>query len=241
MAWYTEDMKKTTVKQMKKKSPKTKRVVRETKAMKALRAERHAIAERVRRMLMHRKEVPLRVFFISLGVAVLVLMLVTVKSFEYEMSMRDFVPVMFHAKPSPLENEITDMTKGYPIEEMAPYIADQDPDVAAFLVSIAKKESNWGKRVPVLDGRDCYNYWGYRGKCETMGTGGHTCFKNRKEAVAKVSKRIETLVKEQKLDTPSEMVVWKCGSSCSGHSPQSVNKWISDVSFYFKKLHKTDN
>lgn len=230
---------KKVVKKINKKSAVSKRM-RETKVMKAMRAERQAIAERVKAMLMRRKEIPARVFLTALGLAVLTLVLIVAKSTEYEADAASFLPTAFRPKPSPLENEITEMTKGYPIEEMAPYIANQDQDVAAFLVSIAKKESNWGKRVPVLDGHDCYNYWGYRGKSDRMGTGGHTCFKNRKEAVAKVSKRIETLVKEKKLDTPSEMIVWKCGSSCSGHSQESVSKWIADVSFYFKKLHKAD-
>jgi hypothetical protein len=47
---------------------------------------------------------------------------------------------------------------------MAPYISEQNQDTAAFIVGIAKKESNWGKRVPKREGKDCYNYWGYRGK-----------------------------------------------------------------------------
>lgn len=128
------------------------------------------------------------------------------------------------------------MTAGYPIEEMAPLIAKQDKDVAAFLVSIAKKESNWGKRVPVLNGKDCFNYWGFREKREEMGTGGHTCFKDREDAVETVSARIDTLVNEYERDTPAEMIVWKCGYSCSGHSDGSVKKWISDVAFYFKKF-----
>jgi hypothetical protein len=195
--------------------------------------------QRIKEMLIKRKEIPLRVFFIALGMSVVVLIFVVAKSFDYEVESLGFIPSVFHTAPTPLELEIRDMVKGYPIEDMAPYIADQDQNVAAFLVSIAKKESNWGKRVPVLDGRNCYNYWGYRGKSEEMGTGGHTCFKNRKEAVTKVAKRIETLVKEQKLDTPAEMIVWKCGSDCSGHSPGSVSKWISDVSYYFQKFKKT--
>lgn len=225
------------VKKTKKNISPSKRM-RDTKAMKVLRAERQAIAERVKAMLMRRKEIPVRVSLITLGLSAVVLVLIIAKTLDYESAMASMIPTPFHSKPSPLETEIKEMVKGYPIEEMAPYIANQDPDVAAFLVSIAKKESNWGKRVPVLNGRDCYNYWGYRGKGEEMGTGGHTCFKTRKEAVARVSKRIDTLVNEKNLDTPSEMIVWKCGSNCSGHSPESVSKWIADVSFYFKKFHK---
>ncbi len=136
-----------------------------------------------------------------------------------------------------IEKEIREMVKGYPIEKMIPDIAEKDKVVAAFLISIAKKESNWGKRVPVLDGKDCYNYWGYKGIREKMGTGGHTCFNSRKDAVDTVAKRLETLIKKEKLDTPAELIVWKCGSSCAGHSRYDVQKWISDVNLYFKELN----
>jgi hypothetical protein len=132
--------------------------------------------------------------------------------------------------------KITGMVEGYPIEEMLPYIFEKDRTVAAFLIGIAKKESNWGKRVPVLDSQDCFNYWGYRGVRRLMGTGGHTCFNSRKEAVDTVAKRIEKLVYSQKLNTPEKMILWKCGFSCEGHSRESVKKWISDVSMYFSQL-----
>lgn len=135
-----------------------------------------------------------------------------------------------------LQEEIYEMVKGYPIEQMVPYIVEWDPKVAAFLVSIAKKESAWGKRVPVLNGEDCYNYWGYRGIRDRMGTGGHTCFDSPKDAVDTVGKRIYELVIKQNLDTPDKMIVWKCGSSCAGHSNYGVQKWISDVNLYFQKI-----
>lgn len=135
-----------------------------------------------------------------------------------------------------LEAEIRKIVQGYPIEEMVPYIVEKDPQVAAFLVSIAKKESNWGKRVPVLNGEDCYNYWGFRAGRKRMGTGGHTCFDNPRDAVDTVAARIENLV-ESDVDTPREMIVWKCGSNCAGHEPGSVQKWISDVNLFFKKLY----
>lgn len=132
--------------------------------------------------------------------------------------------------------KIRDMVAGHPIEEMLPYIFEKDRTVAAFLVGIAKKESNWGKRAPVLDGQDCFNYWGYRGVRRLMGTGGHTCFNSRKDAVDTVAKRIEKLVYSQKLNTPEKMILWKCGFSCEGHSRESVKKWISDVNMYFSQL-----
>jgi len=135
-----------------------------------------------------------------------------------------------------LEKRIRDLVKGYPIEDMVPYIVEQDPSIAIYLVAIAKKESNWGKRVPVLNSQDCYNYWGYRGIRKLMGTGGHTCFNSRKDAVETVGKRLDTLINKNDLDTPQELVVWKCGYSCAGHDPYSVKKWISDVDLYYHKL-----
>lgn len=131
--------------------------------------------------------------------------------------------------------EVTEMVKGYPIEEMLPYILEKDRKVASFLVSIAKKESSWGEHVPVLNGQDCYNYWGYRGQRKLMGTGGHTCFNSRKDAVDTVAKRISTLVNEKGKNTPEKMVLWKCGSQCSSDS--GAKKWVSDVNLYFKKLN----
>lgn len=129
------------------------------------------------------------------------------------------------------------MVKGYPIEKMLPYILEKDQKVAAFLISIAKKESSFGERVPVLNGQDCYNYWGYRGQRKLMGSGGHTCFNSRKDAVDTVAKRLTVLVNEQKRDTPAKMVLWKCGNSCAATGGQAAaNKWVSDVDGYFEKL-----
>lgn len=138
--------------------------------------------------------------------------------------------------PTVLENDISSLVDGYPIERMSQEIAKNDRAVAAFVVAIAKKESNWGKRAPKLDGKDCYNYWGFREKRDRMGTGGHTCFDSPRDAVRSVSKRIESLMYEYNRDTPREMVVWKCGYSCAGHSDVSVDKWVSDVDYYFRQL-----
>ncbi len=139
------------------------------------------------------------------------------------------------------DERVRAMVKGYPIEAMVPYILKQDRMVAAFLVSIAKKESAWGKRVPVLDGQDCFNYWGYRGIRPLMGTGGHTCFNGRQDAVTTVAKRLKTLIEQNRLNTPEKMIIWKCGSSCSGHSTESVRKWISDVDMYFSALNEPED
>lgn len=138
---------------------------------------------------------------------------------------------------SELEKEIRTMVAGYPIEKMLPEILEKDKIVAAFLIGIAKKESNWGRRIPVLDGQDCFNYWGYRGQRKMMGSGGHTCFNSRKDAVDSVAKRLDWLVSNNKLNTPEKMIIWKCGSTCAGHSNYSVQKWISDVNMYFEKLN----
>lgn len=135
------------------------------------------------------------------------------------------------------ENRVRKLVSGYPIEDMVPEIMKLDRKIAIFYIAIAKKESNWGKRVPVLEGQDCYNYVGYRGVRKLMGTGGHTCFNSRKDAVETVGKRLETLIVKNELDTPAELIVWKCGSSCAGHSSYSVQKWISDVDMYYEKLN----
>ena len=135
------------------------------------------------------------------------------------------------------EQEVRKMVKGYPIEEMLPYIFAKDRKVATYLIAIAKKESNWGKRVPTLEGQDCNNLWGYRAQRNLMGTGGHTCFNSKKDAVDTVAKRLNTLIKEENIDTPSEIVVWKCGRDCNATGGvAAANKWISDVDMYIKKM-----
>lgn len=134
-----------------------------------------------------------------------------------------------------LENRIRNQIQGYPIESMTRVIAQQDEQVAAFLVAIAKKESNWGKRTPKLNGEECNNLWGFRQKRDRMGSGGHTCFDNQEDAVLSVAGRIKELI-DNGIDTPEEMVVWKCGYSCDGHSNESVDKWIQDVGYYYEKF-----
>ncbi|TAK96502.1 hypothetical protein EPO05_01730 [Patescibacteria group bacterium] len=149
------------------------------------------------------------------------------------------IKTLEETKKDEFEARIREMVKGYPIAEMVPYIVKQDKLVAAFLISIAKKESGWGEHVPVLNGRDCFNYWGYRGIRKLMGTGGHTCFDSREDAVETVAKRISFLVSSKKLNTPEKMIIWKCGSDCNATGGQAAaRKWISDVDLYFKKLNK---
>lgn len=132
------------------------------------------------------------------------------------------------------EGKILELVAGYPIEEMLPYIASRDEKVAYYLVAIAKKESDWGKHSPSKYGGTCYNYWGYRGK-HNQTDSGYSCFDSPEQAIQQVGDRIEALL-DKSIDTPEEMVVWKCGSTCSGHDPQGVLKWISDVKLYYGKL-----
>jgi hypothetical protein len=140
-------------------------------------------------------------------------------------------------KTTPLANEINKMVKGYPIEKMTPFIVKQDPKTAMFLVAIAKKESAWGKRSPVLDGQDCFNYWGFRMRAERMGSGGHTCFDSPEQAVQTIAQRIDELVKEEKIDNPNKMVIWKCGYDCQNREKnESEKKWIKDVGYYYNEL-----
>lgn len=138
-----------------------------------------------------------------------------------------------HRTSSPLEQKIATLVSGHPIEKMVPYIAASDVTVAAYLVAIAKKESNWGKFAPQKDGKTCHNYWGYRGPENTTDSG-YSCFDSRGEAVATVGARLRELV-EQGFDTSQELVVWKRGF-LEGPLDASEEKWVSDVDFYAEKL-----
>ena len=136
--------------------------------------------------------------------------------------------------PSPLEIKIGSMVSGYPLEEMVSSIGKQNKEVAKYLVAIAKKESAWGKNSPEKDGRDCYNYWGYRGAYNQTESG-YSCFDNPGQAVRIVGRRIGELLK-QNIKTPEDMIVWKCGRTCDGHGDANVQKWIDDVGYYYYKL-----
>jgi hypothetical protein len=121
---------------------------------------------------------------------------------------------------------------------MAPFIVKEDPLVAAMFIAIAKKESAWGKRVPVNDGKDCYNYVGFRLKTDKMGSAGHSCFATPKEGFERTAKRIKDLIYNEKMTTAQKMVSpWKCGYDCSWDSPEAVQKWVSDVDSILKEVH----
>ncbi len=172
--------------------------------------------------------------FLSLAVVVTVLL----TGASHSVAQTETVSETFvNPRQAMLEKKVGDLVHDYPIAQMTDIIAKQDKTTAAFLVGIAKKESNWGKRVPRADdGSDCYNYWGYRGAGSRGIAMGHGCFGSPEEAVGVVGGRIDTLVHEYKFQTAAEMVVWKCGWSCDGHSNQSVKKWIADVGFYKQKI-----
>jgi len=134
------------------------------------------------------------------------------------------------------EKELYALVGNYPIKEMVPYIARKsDRRVAALVVGIAKKESDWGNHSPSKSGQSCYNFWGYKGAGSRGSAMGYGCFATAEEGVEAISGRIQELV-NKKVDNPSRMVVWKCGSSCASHDPEGVRKWISDVSLYFNKV-----
>ncbi|MCK4636015.1 MAG: hypothetical protein KAT32_04055 [Candidatus Moranbacteria bacterium] len=136
-----------------------------------------------------------------------------------------------------LTEKLAVMLEGHPMVEMADEIAKQDQKVAALIVGIGKKESNWGKRSPSKDGQDCFNYWGYKTSGSRGQALGHACFGSREEAVETIAKRISYFVYETKRDTPAKIVIWKCGSSCATTGGQAAaNKWISDVQIYYNQV-----
>lgn len=132
------------------------------------------------------------------------------------------------------QEKILQLVSGYPIEKMLPYLFQRNDIVAHYLVAIAKKESDWGNHSPKKYGNDCYNYWGYRGTYNQTNSG-YSCFDSAEQAIKQVGDKIESLLNKM-IDTPEELVVWKCGSTCAGHDPGSVKKWISDVKLYYLKI-----
>lgn len=133
------------------------------------------------------------------------------------------------------EIQLRQMVGSAPIEEMIPSITKLDRRVAAFVVGIAKKESDWGRHAPTQGGETCYNYWGYKGVGSRGTSTGYACFGSPEEAVETIGTRIGSLVSKN-INEPRKMLVWKCGSSCAGHDPAGVQKWVSDVSLYYGKV-----
>ncbi|MCX6762671.1 MAG: hypothetical protein NT093_02720 [Candidatus Moranbacteria bacterium] len=135
---------------------------------------------------------------------------------------------------SPREIQIKKIVANSPISEMAPFIAKKNKKVAAYLVAIAKKESNWGVYSPKKEGKECYNYWGYRGP-ENTTESGYSCFDSPAQAVNIVGNRLGNLIKK-KVDTPRDMVLWKCGNNRAARITASAAKWVRDVNLYYKKM-----
>jgi hypothetical protein len=144
------------------------------------------------------------------------------------------IPLYLDKEKKHDENDYMELLNNYPMAEMIPYISEKDRKTASFLIAIAKKESDWGKHAPSRNGRDCFNYWGYKGSYNL--TQGYSCFDSPEQAVAVVGERISELI-DKRVDSPERMVVWKCGSSCAGHDPEGVRSWIGAVKMYFNKLN----
>lgn len=136
---------------------------------------------------------------------------------------------------SDLKSDVAGIVKNTPMAAMVDPISEKDRTVAAFIVGIAMKESKFGVYSPKLGGRDCYNYWGFKGGGKTV-AGGYTCFGSPEDAVDAVGKRIEKMVAKG-VRSPAQAIGWKCGSSCAGHDPSGVRKWIADVAINFNKIN----
>lgn len=142
------------------------------------------------------------------------------------------------ATNKPLKNKIVSIVKNTPMERMVDAITDRERSVAAYLVGIAMKESKFGIYSPKKNGADCYNYWGYRGKENTTASG-YSCFDSPEHAIKVVGDRIESMVKRGARN-PAEMISWKCGSTCAGHDPESVRKWIADVGINYYRINPSE-
>lgn len=134
-----------------------------------------------------------------------------------------------------LKEDVAAIVKNTPMAAMAEAISQKSRPVAAFIVGIAMKESKFGVYSPKLAGRDCYNYWGFKGGGKTT-SGGYSCFSSPEQAIDAVGGKIEKMVAKG-VQTPAQAISWKCGSSCAGHGAENVQKWISDVAINFNKIN----
>ncbi len=141
-------------------------------------------------------------------------------------------------KNSQLRNKVVSIVKNTPMEKMVDAISERETKVAAYLVGIAMKESKFGIYSPKKNGAECYNYWGYRGKENTTASG-YSCFDSPEHAIKVVGDRIESMVKRGARN-PAEMISWKCGSTCAGHDPESVRKWIADVAIHYHQISSSE-
>lgn len=136
------------------------------------------------------------------------------------------------------EDKIRALVGDHPIKQMAPYMAKEaDPLVVAFYLGIARQESSWGEHVPVHNGKDCYNYVGFRMKTKTLGSGGHSCFATPEEGYNATVKRIKDLIYNEKMTTAKKMVSpWKCGYRPDLDDKKSVQRWVDSVDSIVKEV-----
>lgn len=120
-----------------------------------------------------------------------------------------------------LRKDIEKELLGTKMEPMIDYIATHERQTAALIVGIAKSESGYKHNYR-------NNFWGY--------AGGYFPFESPKEAVRVVGKRIKQL-EDKGLNTPQKIVTtWKCGRSCAGHAPGSVERWVSTASAPYNRI-----
>lgn len=136
-----------------------------------------------------------------------------------------------------IKKNIEKLVGNKPMKNMVTEIATRNSQTASYLVAIAKHESNLGKFSPKGEnGKDCYNYWGFRGTYKKTKSG-YSCFDSPAQAVWVVGNRIQGLTEIENVTTPEQMLVWKCGGSCAGHNPSDVKRWKDNVDFYYKKIN----
>lgn len=135
-----------------------------------------------------------------------------------------------------IKKNIEKLVGNKPMKNMVDEIATRNSQTASYLVAIAKHESNLGKFSPKKDGKDCFNYWGFRGTYNKTKSG-YSCFDSPAQAVMVVGNRIQGLTEIEDITTAEEMLMWKCGGSCAGHNPADVARWKENVDFYYKKIH----
>jgi hypothetical protein len=134
-----------------------------------------------------------------------------------------------------IKKNIEKLVGNKPMRNMVSEIATRNTQTASYLVAIAKHESNLGKFSPKKDGKDCFNYWGFRGTYNRTKSG-YSCFDSPEQAVLVVGNRIQGLTEIENITTPEEMLVWKCGGSCASHDLGDVMRWKRNVNFYYEKI-----
>ncbi|EKE11418.1 MAG: hypothetical protein ACD_15C00084G0019, partial [uncultured bacterium] len=81
-----------------------------------------------------------------------------------------------------IKRNIEKLVGNKPMKNMVGEIASRNLETASYLVAIAKHESNLGKFSPKKDGKDCFNYWGFRGSYNKTKSG-YSCFDSPEQAV----------------------------------------------------------